>query len=292
MMNNRCFTFWQAAGLQIGGRRPFGLACVVAAIAILVGCATVRTAPAREPESTSRQEAAMAMFAQRCKKAGEFIHRKVEAVDGIFVLKIRPEGVSHEDQFALTDPYGLDFTGNAYIHAFLRGHFRYSITVSGNGNRVASFVPEGYEFVEAVDPVDGIRYRYVGRVDEPWQYDKSFLKGYIRFVADRAPAVGAPPRYGISFEDISTREEREHWIAGSSLKIVDLNTNEVIAERIGYAVDHFQGSRAGNRAPWLWALDNACPSLSPHGNQVSGAFSGALYRAARFAEKVLKPKVR
>ncbi len=88
----------------------------------------------------------------------------------------------------------------------------------------------------------------------------------------------------MTFDDISTREDREYWIAGSSLKVIDLANNEVIAERIGYMVDWAQGSRAGGRSPWLFAADNACPRFSDRNGS-----SAQSYQALDFVEQVLKP---
>jgi hypothetical protein len=54
------------------------------------------------------------MFAERCKKAGVFIHRTAENVEGIFLMKLRPDrkstlGIS----IKMDDPYGHDVTGMA-----------------------------------------------------------------------------------------------------------------------------------------------------------------------------------
>lgn len=257
---------------------------------LLAACAVAPAAPAKQQEANDRQKLALAIFSERCKRSGEFVHRTVDDVDGIFLLKIRPKEINYADQFALTDPYGEDLGGEGYISSFLRGFYRYSRTgtpIPGSPPPVA-----GYEYVDAVDPGDGTRYRYTGRIEEPWQTNKSFLKGHLRFVTDRAPTAEPAPRYAVTYEDISTREDREHWIAGSSLKVIDLRVNEVIAERVGYAVDSFQGSRAGGRAPWLMALDTACPSLLTNPNHLSGpASAAALYRSARFVEKVLRPRI-
>ena len=60
---------------------------------ILAGFATTGTAqntPTRE-DGRARLATAEAMFAERCKKSGEFIHRTAENVEGIFLMKIRPE---------------------------------------------------------------------------------------------------------------------------------------------------------------------------------------------------------
>lgn len=103
-----------------------------------------------------------------------------------------------------------------------------------------------------------------------------------------------PPRYGVTYDDISTREEREYWIAGSSLKVIDMQTNEIIAERIGYMVDWAQGSRAGQRSPWLFAADNACPGFQwnlnfPVTRSNGGGSSQQPGQTITFVEKVLKP---
>lgn len=111
------------------------------------------------------------------------------------------------------------------------------------------------------------------------------------FMLDKAPTIGPRPRYGVTYDDISTHEEREYWIAGSSLRVIDLQTNEVIAERIGYMVDWAQGSQAGARSPWLFAADNACPDFNRNNvRRVPGpGFSAQAGQTIDFVEKVLKP---
>jgi len=72
-----------------------------------------------------RQRIAAEMFRERCKKAGVFIHRTVEDVEGIFLMKIRPKGVNFGDQYSLDDPYGADLMGgDGYILSFLSGYFQ------------------------------------------------------------------------------------------------------------------------------------------------------------------------
>lgn len=89
----------------------------------------------------------------------------------------------------------------------------------------------------------------------------------------------------MTYDDISTREERDYWIAGSSLKVIDLQTDEVIAERVGYMIDWAQGITVGGRSPWLLAADNACPEFSAR----HGATS-QMFQSVRFVNKALKPK--
>jgi hypothetical protein len=243
-------------------------------------------------QSQEKKTTAEQMFSERCKKSGEFIYRTVDDVEGIFLIKIRSGPINYgetkEHQFRLDDPYGRDFNGEAYITSFLIG--RYQAITSGG---IPGLPPRnGYLYVEAIDQEDGQRYHYTGFLEEPWQTDKHFLKGYIRFSTKKVVAAGDAPRYGVTFDDISTREEREHWIAGSSLKVIDMKTNEIVAERIGYMMDRAQGSRKRGHKPWLFAPENACPTfLRVFGIQRAGNANLQTYQTLDFVEKVLKPRI-
>ncbi len=264
---------------------------------VLVACAMTGGAqsdPSRE-DRAARLAKAEAMFAERCKTAGEKIHRTVDNVEGIFLMKLRPEGINRENQFAMDDPYGRDLGGEGYIQSFARGF----------ETRQKQFAPGapprmGYRYVEAIDPKDGKRYRYTGAIRQVHIKPSVLMgddpngKGFYtnQFVLDKIPVTDVVPRYGVTYDDISTREEREHWIAGSSLRVIDLKTNEIIAERIGYMMDRGQGNDSGGRAPWLMAADNACPGFQrnpllpiPPGH---GA-SAQQIQTEDFVEKVLKP---
>ncbi|MES2637366.1 MAG: hypothetical protein V4605_08575 [Pseudomonadota bacterium] len=252
----------------------------------LNGCATeASTSDAKERLATAR-----AMFAKRCETAGEKIYRKADDVEGIFILKLRPNDLNSGDQFALDDPYGSDYSGNGYIETFIRGSYQATVT----GGKKDELRPRlGYLYADAVDPKNGLRYRYTGRIEEPWQKDKSYLKGYHRFVLDKILVSDNLPRYGVTYDDISTRQEREYWIAGSSLKVIDLKTNEIIAERIGYMMDKRQGSLEGFRSPWLFAAENACPGFSNGTSTPSGrpAYDAQARQTQDFVEKVLHPAI-
>ena len=221
------------------------------------------------------------MFAERCKSAGEKIYHTAADVDGIVLLKLRPKPINFDNQFVWDDPYGNDLFGDGYIESFLRGSFQANHQNIHQDGRE----PIGYQFVDVLDATNGFRLRYTGQAVEPWLSDKSYLKGYIKFVIKHEVTEAAPPRYGLTYDDISTQEEREYWIAGSSLRIVDLVTNEVVAERIGYMMDPLQGSRSHGRSPWLLAADHACPKFP-----VSRGTTWQLGQAENFVEKVLVPR--
>jgi hypothetical protein len=267
--------------------------------AFLTGCASPKSAQKVE-EARNRLEIAEAMFRERCKNAGEKIHKTVENVEGVFLMKLRPGDINYGDQFKLDDPYGRDLGGDGYIQSFVRGSYQADNRDISDGGPPRL----GYAYVEAIDPKTGKRYRYTGSIKAVGKMDATapnvkvelkrnpnFDLNIYAFVLERTPATGSMPRYGVTYDDISTREEREYWIAGSSLKIIDMKTNEVIAERVGYMMDRAQGSQAGQRSPWLLATGNACPSFLRNYKilRASSSAPRQTYQTLDFVEKVLKP---
>jgi hypothetical protein len=269
-------------------------------LAVLLGLGLLVSACGNNPSTSrlsERQIKAQFMFAERCRTAGEKIHKTVENVEGVYLMKIRPPAINYGDQFRLDDPYGRDLGGMGYVQTFLRGSYQ----AETSGTPLPSSPQRlGYLYVEALDAQDGKRYRYTGAkkvvrkkdVSAPGvQFDLKRKPSYdlniYEFVLDKARGTGSAPRYGVTYDDISTREEREYWIAGSSLKVVDLQTNEVIAERVGYMMDWAQGSSAGGRSPWLLAANTACPKFADR-----HAASAQVYQTLDFVEKVLKPSHR
>ena len=261
---------------------------VLVAAWLLSACGGISTAqnPVRV-QSDNRLAKAEAMFAERCKKSGEFIHRTAESVEGILLMKLRPSEINYGDQFRMNDPYGHDSGGETYVKIFFAGFYR---TPS---RPPIGWVPRlGYHYVEVIDTKDLKRYRYTGSVKSV-EHTSSILIGgdgktkFVTkdFVLDKTRATSEPPRYGVTYDDISTQEEREYWIAGSSLKVLDLKTNDVMAERIGYMMDRGQGNTSGGRSPWLLAASFACPKFP----QDPGGHSYQTDQTHDFVVKVLKP---
>lgn len=257
----------------------------------LATMAPITSAWTADPKA--RLQTAEKMFQERCKKAGEFIHRTADNVDGILLMKLRPKEINYGDQYRMDDPYGNDSGGESYIKTFFSGFYAVPL------NPPPGWTPRlGYHYVEAIDPQDGKRYRYTGAMKIVGRQDANAHNVQVEvsrnpnydlniyaFKLDRVPTSGPVPRYGITYEDISTSEEREYWIAGSSLRVIDLKTEEVMAERIGYMMDRGQGNTSGGRAPWLLAAFHACPAfpVAPGGNPVQGD------QTRSFVVKILKP---
>jgi len=266
-------------------RFPKLLPALLLSLSLLGACSS--SPHAAQP--SERQTKAMAMWQERCKTAGEKIYKTVENVEGIYLMKLRPPSRNFGDQFKLDDPYTAR---DVSIEILLLNRDQ-----NGSLDMNATF-SKGYTYVEAQDPNDGQRYRYTGGIQAVRKKDitapnvqlnlknnPNYDLNVYEFVLEKSAVKAPAPRYGVTYDDISTHEEREYWIAGSSLKVVDLQTSEVIAERIGYMVDWAQGSQAGGRSPWLLATSNACPAFPT----AAGGHSFTGYQVRDFVEKVLKP---
>lgn len=258
----------------------------------------VGTKNQQQDKAQARLAEAMALFAERCKTAGEKIHRTVDDVDGVVWMKWREKtsnADNYADQWKLNDPYGQDCGLEGCIAQLLRA----TAGVGPPARATAELPLQGYRFVETMDPRDGNRYRYIAALKPVAQTPHEIFVRHVeatgygarpdgKYLAlERRPIERFNARNGILWDDISTRGDREHWIAGGSLKVIDLLTNEVLAERVGYMIDRGQGSQAGFRSPWVFAVQNACPEF-PHeptdsrrgrtGNEMSD-----------FVRRVLKP---
>jgi hypothetical protein len=228
-------------------------------------------------QQQQRLDEAHAHFQNRCKGAGEKIKRVVDDVDGVVWLKWRTE-FNQKDQYQLNDPYGQECIGEECIQKLLRA-------TEGLENDPAQKQPHyrGYKFVETVDPRDGHTYQYTLALPPQDSRLSSLPRPQLRRLRiERATAI-----YGVAWDDISTRDDRDRWIAGSSLKVIDLKSNEVIAERIGYMFDRGLGGGSGGRQPWTFAVQDACPEFSKYPNE--GTRGRTLNESRDFIAKTLVP---
>lgn len=263
---------WLRKGLWIMG--------VVLAFGYLPVTSTRKNQQAQKAYEERRAKAE-ALFKDHCKNAGIKIHRTVDGVEGVYLMKVRTT-INHGRQYEMDDPFGADDTKDFYIGSFIGGIDKF--------NRVnpETAVRPGYKYVEAIDPVDGLLKRFTleelprdGERDEKRRYIAS------RFALNDEPVVQRTARYGVTYDDISTKEDRDYWIAGSSLRVVDLDTNEIIAERIGYMMDPAQGAGVmSGRQAWTYAADNACPAFPLINDRYANRFN----QTRLFVEKVLKIK--
>ncbi|MDK9718783.1 MAG: hypothetical protein OEL57_12890 [Trichlorobacter sp.] len=234
----------------------------------------------QKKEHKAVYDVADAQFQMRCKSAGVKIYRTVDNVEGVLLMKLRPKWDPYDQN--QIDPYGNDYDdAEGYIGSFLRGRTE---TWSPVEDPKKAPYP-GYRYVDVIE-AEGKRYRYTGYMDEIWKRDPNYRKGYSQFALKKQLTKAPAPRYGVTYDDITTPEERKMWIAGSSLKIVDLKTNEVVAERIGYMIDRGMGANGGGRQPWTHAAKWACPKFPGTEQPDKSA------QTRNFTEQVLKIKGR
>jgi hypothetical protein len=206
----------------------------------------------------------------------------VDGVDSITLLK-RRDVRNFDRQYDLDDPYGRDLVEDGYIGSFLRGEFQ-----ATHANFHSALPPRrGYTTVYAPDARDGSMHSYTARFDNPGSRGPGHPG---TFFLVKGPVAPSPARYGVTWDDISTKEDRDVWIAGSRLRVVDTQTGEVLGERVGYMIDRGQGAREGDRSPWLLAARDACPAFGrDYKVPVPPSAFYQLYQTLDFVEKVLRP---
>jgi hypothetical protein len=219
----------------------------------------------------ARRDAASAHYELRCKESGEWIERRVHGVAGVYLMKVRPRLVDWHGQYTPDDVYGSDLGGDEYIQSFLR------VTEGATLDpERAALYSRGYAWVEAEDPANKElrRYRLViktthVRTESEWAQAKDNSNNpnvgrdvYGQIVVSD-PIATRTARYGVDYADISTKEDRDHWVAGGVMRVLDLQTSRVIAQRTGFLWDHLMGSTGGSRLVWSWAQAHgpSCPEI-------------------------------
>ena len=127
--------------------------------------------PLNRAEYLAKIKEAEAYYKDKCEKvAGIKIYKTVQDVEGVLLMKIRPNRTDRE----LADPnwpgaaFGGEVYGDSYITSFLgyeyRGVNKEGVVSSERGyintDQRLGGLP-GYRWVEVIDPKDGQRYRYV-----------------------------------------------------------------------------------------------------------------------------------
>jgi len=213
----------------------------------LVAIAVFAVLPVKEMIERVKRDAyareAWAYFKKKCDtESGEKIYKTYTGVKSVLVVKPLPPagGNALYDQFWYGDPYSSATPGERARSAALK---------LASPTLPMSFGKEGpgFDFVES-----------------PNTGTQEFVKYYYQKSArdHLSEVIGRPiSRFGISWEDISTPDDRKYWVAGSRLRVIDLKDNSIVAERIGYLIEAGFGSRVGARTPWLTSRgrNTTCP---------------------------------
>ena len=220
----------------------------------------IKERPVKEA-AEKRYNEARAVFDEQCKKAGEKIYRTVDNVDGIMLLKVRYSEYKHaNDPMWENAAMYKESTNGFYIHSFFEDKL-----IDNNGNIYISDNQKtyvggklrknekytyfnGYQFVD-VQKKDGRIIRYSGKLTSDEIYDKT--------EPTLSPKI--PARYAVTFENDVDPKLRKYWVAGTTIKIIDRQTNELLAEKTIFAFDPGQGSTVTERQPWAFA--QYCPEM-------------------------------
>lgn len=224
-----------------------------------------------------RQAKARSLFEERCKTAGERIYKTAEKVEGVYLVKIRKTSDT-TNQFERNDPAGDRAHDAGYIQSFFMGR---SDDAGPNGSFLLTHKNRrgAYRFVEVPAGESNRVVRYTDQ--RPVSAEGTLPEVRLQEEIVQRPAA----RYAIDWQDISTPQDRNEWIAGSRILVTDLQTNELLAERIGYVFDPALGDKSGGRQPWAYAAYTACPGFP----RLHGQYPHQWGLTRNFAELVLKP---
>ena len=218
-----------------------------------------REAEAEEAAWHKRYDPAKARFDQLCQNAGEKIYRTADNVDGILLLKVRGDDEKYQDSFynprkdQMWEDAAVEseFDREAYIEEFLLPY--------------TSSFPR-YTYADVLQK-NGLVIRYSRqKEDQNW-------------VMEQQSTPHPRARYAVTYENDISWENRKHWIAGTTIKIIDTKTNELMAEKTMYAFVPELGYSKFEQNPNPWGRGMRCPSGESEFEQ----------RTVTFAIKVLIP---
>lgn len=214
--------------------------------ALLSACAAAPASSGKPDEAFVKE--AWAYFKNKCDtEAGEKIYKTFTGVKSVLVVKPLPPATEKDlyDQFWMGDPYSNATPWDK------RAELAASILADPAGITSDGKTDRGFDFVEY--PVIKGSTKFV-KVFYPSNSRKSAIE----------PVSATTSRFGISWDDISTPEDRKYWVAGSRLRILNLTDSSIVAERIGFMIEPGFGSIAGQRRPWLTGRGarSTCPTIT------------------------------
>jgi hypothetical protein len=222
----------------------------------------------------ARYEKAKALFDERCKTAGEKIHRTVQDVTTVEIVDTRGKfAISNfADQNWKYAGFPGESNGSQYIAEFLYFHK----PSEGNYGRSLGRNPKGlrgYRTVAVAEDGEISQYKLL----EPENYLN--VSDPLEATARKEVVNARQIRFAIQYEDISKPEDRANWVAGGRVSVIDRKDNSLLGEFIRYAFEPGFGNTGGGRSPWDFAKQ--CP-LTNYGLRDGHIRS--------FVEQVLIPK--
>lgn len=239
----------------------------------------------RQAEWKRKYNEAKPIFDKLCVEQSQpIIKRTVEDVEGVLLLKVRPS-TGRDFNRLLADQM---WSGAAlplerkvdtgYVEAFLLDRnwrewgppnpgreWRIVAEIGGSGQR-------GFRFVDLLEQDGTSRVRVTARSD--LNAKNTHFTGISVL---KTPTTALAPRYAITYEDNVDPELRKHWIAGTTIRVIDTTTNEVIGHQSFWNWDEGFGNTSGGRSPW-GAARKQCP-LNSSGDKQTHFFVDSVIKA-------------
>lgn len=182
------------------------------------------------------------------KYGGDKIYKTVDDVEGVFQMKARNPDQDDQwaDQYGMVEPWAMAFGDRdaSAIEIGTRGKgywFKEQQPVFGQA--------EGPPFRRKVLVSTGLKvkdkYPHGDNLDDP------LLK------IEELSVQKLHSRYGYLTEDLTTPALRKRWIGGGKLKIIDLQSKEILAER----TDFYRATGPGVKMAWSAGI--GCPAGPP-----------------------------
>lgn len=194
-------------------------------------------------EATSYQED-VAYVTELCAKYGvDKIYKTIENVEGVFQMKAYNPDPDFQwaDQYGMAEPWALAQYGDlssSLSRLNVRGTGYWFIEQQSNDG-----TKQGKPYKRRLLTSTSIK------VDNP-NTDAAVSKENFALERKEINVQALKSRYGYTTEDLSTKELRKRWIGGGKLKIIDLQTNEVLAER----TDYYRATGPGVKMAWAGGI--------------------------------------
>ena len=136
--------------------------------------------------------------------------------------------------------------------------------------------------MDVLDDKDGKYYRYTGsekavrkqditavNVKLAMSRDPNYDLNVYEWTLDRVPSPQPLARYAVTFEDSVIPEERAKGFASSKVIVLDMQTNEVLAEMVRYV---WGPSQPTSYTPNPWLTTDKCPGVAVSSNRATRQF--------------------
>jgi hypothetical protein len=230
-------------------------------------------------EWKAKYDAAKPIFEKLCKEQSQpIIKRTVEDVEGVLLLRVR--GGSYKTRHRDTADQMWAGAGNAqlpYGDLYMTKFLQDRKLDDEYGNKIRNSVGaanhrRGFRFIDVRDPTTSVLSRITATSVPSRGNAKSTEIELVRI-----PLKEKTARYAVDLIEDLDPDLRKHWIAGTTIRVIDTKTNEVLGEQSWWNWDPSFGNTSGGRSPWLTG-------------KVCGEGAGRSETGHLFVDSILKAK--